>query len=83
MAQNIVVENSRTGDVLEYVGNVADGQTLVIDMQNQTAKLNGVNVVGNIVGDWLRLEPGQNRVLYDAATDDNSEATLEWQEIVG
>lgn len=83
MAQNIVVENSRTGDVLEYVGNVADGQTLVIDMQNQTAKLNGVNVVGNIVGDWLRLMPGQNRVLYDANTDENSEATLEWQEIVG
>lgn len=83
MAQNIVVENSRTGDVLEYVGNVADGQTLVIDMQNQTAKLNGVNVVGNIVGDWLRLQPGQNRVLYDANTDENSEATLEWQEIVG
>ena len=83
MAQNIVVENSRTGDVLEYVGNVASGQTLVIDMQNQTAKLNGVNVVGNIVGDWLRLMPGQNRVLYDANTDENSEATLEWQEIVG
>lgn len=83
MAQNIVVENSRTGDVLEYVGNVADGQTLVIDMQNQTAKLNGVNVVGNIVGDWLRLMPGQNRVLYDANTDEDSEATLEWQEIVG
>lgn len=83
MAQNIVIENSRTGDVLEYVGNVADGQTLVIDMQNQTAKLNGVNVVGNIVGDWLRLMPGQNRVLYDANTDENSEATLEWQEIVG
>lgn len=83
MAQNIVVENSRTGDVLEYIGNVADGQTLVIDMQNQTAKLNGVNVVGNIVGDWLRLMPGQNRVLYDANTDENSEATLEWQEIVG
>ena len=83
MAQNIVIENSRTGDVLEYIGNVADGQTLVIDMQNQTAKLNGVNVVGNIVGDWLRLQPGQNRVLYDANTDENSEATLEWQEIVG
>ena len=83
MAQNIVVENSRTGDVLEYIGNVASGQTLVIDMQNQTAKLNGVNVVGNIVGDWLRLMPGQNRVLYDANTDENSEATLEWQEIVG
>lgn len=83
MAQNIVVENSRTGDVLEYIGNVASGQTLVIDMQNQTAKLNGVNVVGNIVGDWLRLMPGQNRVIYDANTDENSEATLEWQEIVG
>lgn len=83
MAQNIVVENSRTGDVLEYIGNVASGQTLVIDMQNQTAKLNGVNVVGNVVGDWLRLMPGQNRVLYDANTDENSEATLEWQEIVG
>lgn len=83
VANNIVIENSRTGDTLEYVGTVASGQTLVIDMQNQTAKLNGVNVLGNITGDWLRLQPGQNRVIYDANTDDTSEATLEWQEIVG
>ena len=82
-ATGIVVENVRTGDKLEYLGTVSEGQTLVVDMLNQTAKLNGVNVIANMTGDWIRLEPGLNRVVYDANVDEESSATLEWQEIVG
>lgn len=81
---NPTLENRTTGTTIEYNGTITASQTLVIDMLNQTAKLNGANVLGNVSGDWIILAPGTNQLAYNAdngATAPNS--TLEFAEIVG
>lgn len=82
-AVNPEISNITTGKTLTYTGNVTAGSTLVIDMFNKTAKLNGTSVIGNVSGDWLYFAPGNNRVTY---TTDNANAVssrVEWQEVVG
>lgn len=81
---NPTLENRTTGTSIQYNGTITASQTLVIDMLNQTAKLNGANVLGNVSGDWIILAPGTNQITYSAdngTTAPNS--TLEYAEIVG
>lgn len=80
---NPTLENITTGTTISYSGNVAVGQTLVVDMLNETAKLNGTSVIGNISGKWLEFAPGNNRVSYTATNSTAPSSTIEWQEIVG
>lgn len=80
---NPVITNVTTGTILRYNGTITTSQTLVIDMMNQTATLNGVSVLGNITGDWIYFDPGRNRVTYTANNATAPDATIEWQEIVG
>lgn len=81
---NPTLENTTTNTAIRYNGTVTASQTLVIDMLNQTAKLNGTNVLGNVEGDWITLAPGTNQVTYNA---DNASVApnskLEYAEIVG
>lgn len=81
-ALNPVLENTTTGEQIEYVGMVGEGQTLVVDMGEQTASLDGLNVISNIVGDYLTLAPGSNTLLFSA--DSAAPASqIGWSEIVG
>lgn len=80
---NPTLENTTTGTTISYNGNVANGQTLVVDMLNETAKLNGTSVIGNISGSWMSFAPGNNRVSYTATNSTAPDSTIEWQEIVG
>ena len=82
-AVNPEIENVNTGTIFTYTGSINATQTLVIDTLAKTASLNGVNVINNLSGNWLYLEPGNNRIVY---TTDNAGAlpsTLKWQEVVG
>lgn len=72
-----------TGTTLSYTGNVTLGQTLVIDMFNKTAKLNGTSVINNVSGDWVYLKPDNNRVTYTTNNSDAESSTVYWQEVVG
>ena len=81
-ALNPQLENATNGDAIEYVGMVSDGQTLVIDMGEQTAKLDGLNVISNVAGDFISLESGANTLLYSAGND-APESEIGWSEIVG
>ena len=72
-----------TGTTLTYTGNVTSTQTLKIDMFNKTATLNGVSVIGNVSGDWVYFQPGNNRVTYTTNNNDAEPSTIYWQEIVG
>ena len=78
-----MLTNLTTGQAIEFTGNVAVGQTLVIDTGRKTAKLNGTSVLSSISGDWLMLAPGTNRLVLTTGNNDAPDATLEWQEIVG
>lgn len=80
---NPVIENTTTGARLVYNGTIAAGQTLVVDCVRQTAKLNGLNVIQNISGEWLTLKPGINRISYIADSTTTKKSTIEWAEIVG
>ena len=80
---NPTLENITTGTTISYAGNVANGQTLVVDMLNETAKLNGTSVIGDISGKWLEFAPGNNRINYTATNSTAPDSTIEWQEIVG
>lgn len=77
------IDNLTTGKYIKYNGSIAEGQTLVVDMTTQTAKLNGANVVANLSGSWLSLAPGINRLTFTAENPDAPNATMEWNEVVG
>jgi phage-related protein len=79
---NPQLENSTTGEVIEYVGLIAEGQTLTIDMGEQTASLDGLNVISNLVGDFISLAPGANRLIYSVSGDAGA-SEIGWSEIVG
>lgn len=79
---NPQLENSTTGEVIEYVGLIAEGQTLTIDMGEQTASLDGLNVISNMVGDFVSLAPGANRLIYSVSGDAGA-SEIGWSEIVG
>ena len=72
-----------TNTTLAYSGSVNAGQTLLIDMFNKTATLNGTSVVNNVSGDWAYFSPGNNRVTYITTNSDADASTIYWQEIVG
>lgn len=65
-AENPMLSDLTTNTTITYSGNVAEGQTLVVDMFNQTALLNGTSVIENITGDWIYLAPGLNKMVYIA-----------------
>lgn len=83
VAENPTWTNVSTGQTLKYSGTIASGQTLVIDTNQKTAKLNGTTVLQNISGDWLELAPGVNHVTYTTTSTDTSDTTIAWQEVVG
>lgn len=81
-AVNPSFENTTTGEMIEYTGTIRAGQVLKISMLDQTAKLGSLNVLPNISGTWVSLDPGVNHVKFLADYDDTPNATLEWQEVV-
>lgn len=79
---NPVLENTTTGEQIEYVGTIGEGQTLIIDMGEQTALLDGLNVLSNVAGEFISLAPGANTLLYSASVGDTA-SEIGWSEIVG
>lgn len=79
---NPQLENATTGETIEYVGTIAQGQTLTIDMGEQTASLDGLNVISNLVGDFIQLAPGRNNIIYSVSGEAGA-SELGWSEIVG
>lgn len=82
-ADNPQLTNKTTNTSFSYSGNVALGQTLIIDMFNKTAMLNGTSVIKNVSGDWIYFRPGNNAVVYTTQNNDSTSSTIYWQEVVG
>ena len=83
LATNITITNLSTNTSITYTGTVDENQTLVIDCYNQTAKLNGANVVSNISGDWIQIVNGVNRFQLSIGSGTTDHAVLKWNEVVG
>lgn len=81
-ADNPTLENLTTGQKISYKGRISPGQTLEVDMLNQTATLNGTNVLQNLIGDWLNFIPGRNRINYITDNDNALNSNIKWSEVV-
>lgn len=81
-ATNPTLTNITTGQTIEWTGTVPSGQTLVVNMNEMTASLEGANVFQFITGTWITLQAGNNRVSY-AATGATGPSTLSWNGVVG
>lgn len=82
-AENPQISVLTTGTTLTYNGTITSTQKLEVNMLNHTATLNGVNVLGNISGNWVYLAPGDNRVTYINDDVNATASKIYWQEIVG
>lgn len=61
-------------DTLSYTGTIANGQTLVIDTEKQTAKIGSVNVIDGYNSVFPMLKPGS----VDVMADNN--VTIKWHD---
>lgn len=83
LATNPTITNITTNTSITYNGTVGAGKTLKIDCYNQTATIDGANVVGNIDGDWLEIVSGINRFQFTVGSGTTETATLSWNEVIG
>lgn len=82
-ATNPTLTNITTGQTLTWNGTVPNGQTLIIDMAEQTASLSGANVFEYITGSWIQLQPGNNTITYTASGGATAPSTLSWNGVKG
>jgi len=80
-AQNPTLTNITTGQTITWQGFVPEGQTLTINMAEMTADLAGANVFEYITGEWIRLAPGNNTLVYNAGNADKP-STLSWNGVL-
>lgn len=80
-AQNPTLTNITTGQTISWQGFVPEGQTLTINMAEMTADLAGANVFEYITGEWIRLAPGNNTLVYNAENADKP-STLSWNGVL-
>lgn len=81
-AHDPVITNQATGEQFALSINTTDGDELVIDMQNRTVRLNGSDVIGNMVAGstWWGLLVGDNSIRFDTDTiSDNGYVEVEWR----
>lgn len=81
-ATNPTLTNTTTGQSITWTGTVPNGQTLTIDMAEQTATMAGANVFQYIDGQWIRLDAGNNSLTY-TATGATASSTISWNGVVG
>ena len=67
---DITIVNTTTNQTITYTGNLEATDTLVLDCENYTAKINGVSVFADVAGltDVFSLAAGSNTVSVVAAT---------------
>lgn len=64
---NPSVQLRESGEVMTFALNVLAGQTLAVDFDRRTVRLNGVSRRGSLRGRWFELGPGLNTLKFDAA----------------
>lgn len=66
---------------IRFTGPIQSGEQLVIDMEKMTAVLNGRNVLNQLSGPFLELQPGENKLIYiDQDSARNIELIIRYRE---
>lgn len=77
---NFTVTNLDTGESFTLDTTLASNEVVTIDTETNEALKGSQNVYGLItrspVGSWIRLKPGNNRIVFNAVTGFNSLTTL-------
>lgn len=81
-ATDPTLTNITTGQTITWTGTVPSGQSLIVNMDEMTASMEGANVFQYISGSWITLQAGNNRLSY-SATGATDPSTLEWNGVVG
>lgn len=83
---NFLVQNLDTGEYLRLVTSLTSSETAIIDTVTNEATKGSQNVFGLVtrfpVGEWIRLQPGQNRIVFSAISgvSDATKLTIEWRD---
>ena len=81
-ATNPTLTNITTNQTMTFEGDVATGQTLIVNTSDQTAEIAGTNVFSQMEGDWMQLAPGNNVITY-TATGATEPSKIKWNGVVG
>ena len=81
-ATNPTLTNITTNQTMTFEGDVATGQTLIVNTSDQTAEIAGTNVFAQMEGDWMQLAPGNNVITY-TATGATESSKIKWNGVVG
>lgn len=83
---NFLVQNLDTGEIIRLQTELASNEVVIIDTVSNEAFKGEQNVYGLIerepVGQWLRLVPGNNRIVFSALTGFGplTELTISWRD---
>jgi len=81
-AANPTLRNNTTDTTANYNGTVASGQTLIVDFEAGTAKLDGAIVTRNLEG-IVSFDPGDNLVGFSDDSGSTTSSTIKWNNIIG
>lgn len=76
-AVNPTLRNNANGTEASFTGTVGAGQTLTVDFEAGTAKLDGVTVTRQLSG-TLRLDNGENLIAFDTDGGSAQTSTIKW-----
>ena len=78
---NFTIQNLDTGQSMAITIELNAGETIVINTLNRTLFKGNQNVFGSFSGDWLWLQPGNNRFFFNAqlATDENTQLEIQFR----
>lgn len=83
---NFLVQNLDTGESFRLVTSLTASETAIIDTVTNQATKGNQNVFGLItrdpVGEWVRLQPGENRLIFSAisGTGPSTKLTIQWRD---
>lgn len=86
---NFSIQNIDTGEQIDVNLTLLTNETVVIDTSNNSVLLDNQRVFGSVnrtpSGQWIRLKPGANRIVFNAQSgyDSNTQLTVEWRNAYG
>lgn len=83
---NFLIQNLDTGELFRLNTTLASNEIAIIDTVSNEATKGSQNIFGLIdrdpVGSWIRLQPGNNRIVFSAVTGFNESTllTINWRD---